>query len=132
MAAPSAKAGGDVLVVDDDAILRDLVADWLQGAGYKVRKASNCEAALKAIEESEPALIVSDMYMPGACGAAAIGALKHYAPGAALIAVSGYFKSGSGVSADQALAAGAARALAKPVRRAQLLIAVSELIGAPG
>jgi len=33
------------------------------------------------------------------------------------------------VSAEQALAAGAARALAKPVRRAQLLIAVSELIG---
>jgi CheY-like chemotaxis protein len=131
MTTPGAKAGGDVLVVDDDAILRDLVADWLQGAGYKVRKAADCRSALQALEEAAPALIVSDMFMPGKCGAAAIGELKRCAPNAPLIAVSGYFKSGSGVSADEALAAGAARALAKPVRRAQLLIAVSELIGPP-
>ena len=131
MAAPSAKASGDVLVIDDDAILRDLVADWLLAAGYKVRKAADCKAALTAIQQAAPALIVSDMFMPGACGAAAIAELKRYAPAVALIAVSGYFRAGCGVSADEALAAGAARALAKPVRRAQLLIAVSELIGPP-
>lgn len=122
----------EILVVDDDAILRDLVADWLLAAGYRVRKAPDCQAALKAIEERVPTLIVSDMYMPGACGPAAIAEFKRHAPKAALIAVSGYFKSGSGVSSDEALAAGAARALAKPVRRAQLLVAVSELIGPPG
>jgi CheY-like chemotaxis protein len=126
-----AKVGGDVLVVDDDAILRDLVADWLLAAGYAVRKASDCEAARKALAEGAPALIISDMYMPGECGAAAIAELKRHAPDAPLIAVSGYFKAGCGVSAEEALAAGAARALAKPVRRAQLLVAVSELIGPP-
>jgi CheY-like chemotaxis protein len=123
----------EILVVDDDAILRDLVADWLLGAGYRVRKAPDCQAALKAIEErGAPALIVSDMFMPGACGPDAIAEFKRHAPKAALIAVSGYFKSGSGVSSDEALAAGAARALAKPMRRAQLLVAVNELIGPPG
>jgi two-component system nitrogen regulation response regulator NtrX len=122
----------EILVVDDDAILRDLVADWLLGAGYRVRKAPDCHAALEAIQERVPALIVSDMYMPGACGPAAIDEFKRHAPQAPLIAVSGYFKSGSGVSSDQALAAGAARALAKPVRRAHLLDAVKELIGPPG
>jgi CheY-like chemotaxis protein len=131
MKGPSGKAGADVLVIDDDAILRDLVADWLQAAGYAVRKASDCQAALKAIEDRAPALIVSDMFMPGACGGAAIAALKRFAPAAPLIAVSGYFKSGSGVSTEEALAAGAARALAKPVKRAQLLAAVTELIGPP-
>ena len=129
MASLSAKAGGYVLVIDDDAILRDLVADWLEGAGYKVRKATDCQSALQALDGGAPALIVSDMFMPGRCGGAAIAELKRHAPNTPLIAVSGYFKSGSGVSADEALAAGAARALAKPVRRAQLLIAVSELIG---
>ena len=131
MVAPSLNAGGDVLVIDDDAILRDLVADWLEAAGYKVRKAADCDAARKALHECAPALIISDMFMPGACGAAAIAELRRGAPSAPVIAVSGYFKSGSGVSADEALAAGAARALAKPVRRAQLLVAVSELIGPP-
>jgi CheY-like chemotaxis protein len=131
MAAASAQAGGDVLIVDDDAILRDLVADWLEAAGYKVRKAADCDAACRALKEGAPALIISDMYMPGHCGAAAIAALKRGAPGVAVIAVSGYFKSGEKVTMDEALAAGAARALAKPVRRAQLLVAVSELIGPP-
>ena len=131
MAAASAKAGGDVLIVDDDAILRDLVADWLEAAGYKVRKAADCDAACQALKDGAPALIISDMYMPGHCGAAAIAALKRGAPGVAVIAVSGYFKSGEKVTMDEALAAGAARALAKPVRRAQLLVAVSELIGPP-
>ena len=118
-----------MLVVDDDAILRDLVSDWLTAAGYKVRKAADCQAALGALADASPALIVCDMFMPGACGAAAIGELKRRAPNAPVIAVSGHFKSGSGISPEDAVSAGAARALAKPVRRAQLLIAVSELIG---
>jgi CheY-like chemotaxis protein len=122
----------EVLVIDDDAVLRDLVGHWLEAAGYKVRKAADCESALAALGEAAPALIVSDMYMPGARGAAAIDRLKRSAPAVPLIAVSGHFKSGTGISADEALAAGAARALAKPVRRAQLLVAVSELIGPPG
>jgi CheY-like chemotaxis protein len=120
---------GDVLVVDDDTILRDLVADWLTAAGYRVRKVADCQAALAALQDQAPALIVCDMFMPGACGAAAIGQLKRLAPAAPVIAVSGHFKSGSGISPEEAVAAGAARALAKPVRRAQLLIAVTELIG---
>jgi CheY-like chemotaxis protein len=129
MTQASARPSGDILVIDDDAILRDLVADWLLAAGYKVRKAADCDAARKAVQDGVPALIISDMFMPGACGAAAIAELRRCAPGAALIAVSGYFKAGCGVSADEALAAGAARALAKPVRRAALLTAVSDLIG---
>jgi CheY-like chemotaxis protein len=45
--------------------------------------------------------------------------------------MSGHFKSGEGLSAEAAVAAGADRALAKPVKRADLLKAVAELIGAP-
>ena len=75
-AAPAATVEGDVLVIDDDAILRDLVGDWLTAAGYKVRKAADCQAALGALADASPALIVCDMFMPGACGAAAIGELN--------------------------------------------------------
>jgi CheY-like chemotaxis protein len=129
MTASSAKTGGDVLVIDDDAIMRDLVADWLRAAGYHVRKAADCQSALQALGDGAPALIVTDMFMPGACGAAAIAELKRGAPGVAVIAVSGYFKAGSKLTVDEALRAGAARALPKPVKRAELLRAVTELIG---
>jgi len=75
-------------------------------------------------------LIITDMFMPGPCGVDAIGKLKKQHPGTALIAVSGHFNSGQGLSASEALAAGADRALAKPVKRAELIQAVAELVGA--
>lgn len=120
-----------ILVVDDDAIMRDLIADWLEAAGYAVRKAGNCQAGVAALESAPPALVVSDMWMPGPCGAEAIRRLRQKHPGVALIAVSGHFGSGQGCSEKDALEAGAARVFAKPVKRAALLDAVAELIGPP-
>jgi len=45
--------------------------------------------------------------------------------------VSGHFGSGQGCSAEAACEAGAARAIGKPVKRADLLGAVAQLIGPP-
>jgi CheY-like chemotaxis protein len=131
VATDPAKRPGDILVIDDDAILRDLVTDWLEAAGYRVRRANNCTAAITELSRQAPALIVSDMFMPGPCGAEAIAQIKRQHPGIALIAVSGHFNSGQGLSAQAALDAGADRALAKPMKRADLLRAVAELLGAP-
>ena len=120
-----------ILVIDDDRIMRDLMSDWLEAAGYSVHKATDCNAACAALESRAPALVVSDMWMPGPCGAAAIAFLKEKCPETRLIAVSGHFGSGQGCTPEDAVGAGAARALAKPVKRAELLSAVAELIGAP-
>ncbi len=43
---PDPKAAVEILVIDDDAIMRDLMSDWLEGAGYAVRKAGSCTAAV--------------------------------------------------------------------------------------
>jgi len=121
----------EILVIDDDEIMRDLVADWLEAAGYGVRKATSCRAWIgQLLGRQAPALIITDMFMPGPCGVDAIGKLKKQHPGTALIAVSGHFNSGQGLSAGEAVAAGADRALAKPVKRAELIQAVAELVGA--
>ena len=126
------RSASDILVIDDDAIMRDLVADWLEAAGYAVRKATSCRAWIgQLLGQQSPALIVTDMFMPGPCGTEAIAKLKKQHPGTALIAVSGHFNSGEGLSAEGALAAGADRALAKPIKRAELLRMVAELVGAP-
>lgn len=121
----------DILVIDDDAILRDLVTDWLEGAGYRVRKVQDCCAGVAELQRDTPALVVTDMFMPGPCAVDAIRELKREHPGLALIALSGHFNSGQGLTADEARAAGADRAFAKPVKRAEFLRAVAELIGAP-
>jgi CheY-like chemotaxis protein len=130
--ADSKSAAAEVLVIDDDAILRELVTDWLQDAGYRVRSATSCRAWLEQFfGKASPALIVTDMFMPGVCGAEAVGRLKKQHPDAALIAVSGHFGSGQGLSAEGAIAAGADRAFAKPVKRSEFLQAVAELLGTP-
>jgi len=122
----------EILVIDDDAIMRDLMTDWLEAAGYRVRKAADCRAGAAELERAPAALVVSDMWMPGPCGASAIGWMRQKSPGLRVIAVSGHFGSGQGCSEDDAIAAGAARTLAKPVKRAALLDAVAGLIGPPG
>lgn len=121
----------DVLVIDDDAVMRDLVADWLDAAGYRVRSAADCQAALAQAVRARPRLIVTDMCMPGASGAAAIARLRQQQPQARIIAISGHFNSGHGVAAEEALAAGAARAFAKPVKRAAFIEAVTEILAQP-
>lgn len=125
------RANSDILVIDDDPIMRDLITDWLEAAGYRVHKATDCSSACSALERA-PALVVSDMWMPGPCGAEAIRWMREKHPGLQLIAVSGHFGSGQGCSPQDAVGAGAARAFAKPVKRAELLGAVAELIGPPG
>jgi CheY-like chemotaxis protein len=121
----------DILVIEDDAIMREAVAEWLSGAGYRVSTASDGSAGLAAVRTSVPALVVTDIYMPGMSGAALIAELKQHHPEVAVIAISGLFESGYGINADAAVALGAARALVKPFKRAELLAAVAELLTPP-
>ena len=84
-----------------------------------------------AVQSSPPSLVVTDIHMPGINGAAVISELKRRNPQIAVIAISGLFNSGHGLDADAARALGAARVLAKPFKRAELLRALAEILGPP-
>lgn len=58
----------EVLVVDDDADIRLLVAFALEDSGFGVRQASTGAEALAALEEKAPDLMVLDVMMPGMDG----------------------------------------------------------------
>jgi CheY-like chemotaxis protein len=118
----------DILVIEDDAIMREAVAEWLLGAGYRVRTAENGDVGLASVNEELPALVVTDLHMPGTGGAALIGELKRHHPEIPIIAISGLFESGFGMPAEDVVALGAARALAKPFKRRDLLSIVAELL----
>jgi CheY-like chemotaxis protein len=122
----------DILVIEDDAIMREALAEWLEAAGYAVRKAADGCAGLAAVTLAAPALVVTDIHMPGMCGAIVIAELKQHHPEIPVIAISGLFNSGHATDADAAIALGAARALAKPFKRGELLQAVSDLLGSSG
>lgn len=57
-------ARGRVLVVEDDDLLREALAEVLVDDGHDVRTAANGAAALAELEEWEPQLIVLDLMMP--------------------------------------------------------------------
>ena len=58
------KAGPLVLLVDDDAKVRELVRVNLEFEGYTVREAGSAEEGLSAIEEARPDLVLLDVMMP--------------------------------------------------------------------
>src|SRR5678816_1175057 len=55
----------EVLIVDDEADIRDLVAGVLEDEGYSVRTAADSDSALDAIEDRRPSLVLLDVWLQG-------------------------------------------------------------------
>jgi DNA-binding NtrC family response regulator len=119
----------DILVIEDDAILRGALAEWLQIAGYSVRTAADGKAGLAAVKLAAPALVVTDIHMPEVAGTMVIAELKRSYPEVPIIAISCFFGSGHAMDASAAITLGAAQALAKPFKRTDLLRVVDCLLG---
>lgn len=65
---PEAAPASTVLVVDDDASIRDALAEFLGAHGYAVRTASNAAACERQLQAAPSDLIVLDVMMPGEDG----------------------------------------------------------------
>lgn len=61
-------AGPHVVVVDDDELVRELVAEVLGSAGYRVTATADATAALEVLAADLPSLVLSDVNMPGLDG----------------------------------------------------------------
>jgi two-component system OmpR family response regulator len=59
---------GPVLVVDDDALFRELVTTILKRAGYRAVEAATGEEALDAAERERPEVVLLDVHLPGMSG----------------------------------------------------------------
>jgi DNA-binding NtrC family response regulator len=55
---------GDILVVDDDADIREVLGDRLQSLGYRVFAADNAKAGLEVLERQNPQVVLLDIEMP--------------------------------------------------------------------
>jgi signal transduction histidine kinase/CheY-like chemotaxis protein len=69
-------AGGHVLIVEDDETTRQMMRRMLVGEGWQVAEAENGRAALAAIEDAVPALILLDLMMPEMDGFEFLAALR--------------------------------------------------------
>jgi len=67
---------GDILIVDDSRVSREVIADILTTDGYQTRQADTGELALESIAATPPDLILLDINMPGMDGFAVLRHLK--------------------------------------------------------
>ncbi len=84
--------GVEVLLVEDDPAVRELTADMLTMAGYRVREAPDAETALRLAEArpARPDLLLSDVVLPGRTGAELARELRRRWPGLRVVFMSGY------------------------------------------
>jgi excisionase family DNA binding protein len=117
-------SGPLVLVVDDDARLREYMRVNLELAGYSVREAENGEQALVAIEDKAPELVLLDVVMPGIDGWQLLRQLEELHGSIPVIMFSGKVE-------DQATAAaehGARGFVGKPFDPEELLARAKQLV----
>lgn len=89
---PQAGTGGSrILVVDDDKLIRELLAEQLANAGHAVTVAEDGAAALAVLDTAVPIdLLLTDLSMPGVDGVALIHAAQRRRPGLPAILLTGF------------------------------------------
>jgi signal transduction histidine kinase/ActR/RegA family two-component response regulator len=116
-----------VLVVDDNAANRHMLADLLRGLQFEVAEASDGELALRSIEAIKPDLVLMDWAMPGMDGVEATRRLRtqpHWRDLPVVLVSANVTADGR----ERSVSAGANAFLAKPVQQERLLELMGELL----
>jgi len=118
-----------ILIMDDDAQIREMLRQLLERAGYEVAEAPDGRQGIRLYRQAPADLVITDIIMPEKEGLETIRELLRDFPDVKILAISG----GGRVLADEYLRLakqfGAERTLAKPFDQKELLEAVHELVG---
>ena len=111
----------DILIVDDEADIRDLVAGILEDEGHKTRLARDSDEALRAIEDRRPNLVILDIWLQGSRldGLEVLSAIKATYPDLPVVIISGH---GNIETAVTAIRRGAYDYIEKPFKADRLLL----------
>ncbi len=101
-----------ILAIDDEPVVRDSIAAYLEDSGFEVVQAGDGQEGLQRLRDEAPELILLDLRMPEMDGLQFLEIMKREAPGTPVIVV-----SGTGVLQDaiEALRAGAHDFVTKPI-----------------
>ena len=126
--APVRSARQRVLVVDDEASIRDLLSKTLALAEYDVDTAPDGTTALDRMRAFNYDLLIADLKMPGMDGLTLIRQAKRIKADLPVIIITGFSTESSAI---EAVNLGVAGYLTKPFRVPQVLAAASKALGAP-
>jgi len=115
-----------ILIVEDEAILRESLRDWLTDAGYQVETAADGEEGLKMIGEQDFDLVLLDMRLPGKNGLQVLREAKTKKPQLKGVIITAY---PSVETAVEAMKIGATEYLPKPLDLDDLDQLMKETLG---
>jgi DNA-binding NtrC family response regulator len=116
------------LIVDDDRINAEMLAEGLRESGWNARSATGVEEALSCMNEASFSLVVSDIRMYGEDGFVLLRSIRESDDPVPVILMSSF---GTGATPQQALSAGAYAYLAKPFALGDLLALVTRVHALP-
>ncbi len=110
----------DILVVDDELDIRELIAGCLEDEGHEVRGAADSDAALQAVRDRKPSLVILDIWLRGSRldGIEVLDQLKETDPDLPVLVISGH---GTVETAVAAIRKGAYDFLEKPFNAERLI-----------
>ncbi len=119
----------DVLVVDDEEDIRELISGILEDEGFAPRMAGNSTAALAAVRDRLPSLVILDVWLQNSemDGIEILEALKKLHPGLPVVIISGH---GTIETAVAAIKKGAYDFVEKPFNADRLILAVNRALEA--
>ena len=117
-----------ILVVDDEAPVRELLRQVLEAAGHEVREGHDGRDVLGLLAGSPTDILILDVFMPDREGLETLTDVRKHHPHVKVIAISGGGSRGDLDVLKTARKLGAHLALPKPVLREDLLAAVDELL----
>jgi DNA-binding NtrC family response regulator len=119
------KSKWNVLVVDDERIIRDSLGAWLEEDGYTTHQASSGEEAVALARENDYAVSFVDLKMPGMDGIETMMALRELRPDAAVLIITAYATVDTAI---RALKEGAVDYLVKPINPHEISMVMERLI----
>lgn len=118
----------NILIIEDDELVRLALRYALEMEGYVVREASDGMMGMEMHRERPADLIVTDIIMPGQEGLETIAKLRREFPDVTVIAISAGGQGGARNYLENARDFGAAHVLEKPIDREVLVAAVSDCL----
>ena len=117
-----------ILVIDDEAAIRQLIKRILARHGHELREAANGRDGV-ALFRAEPAdLVITDLFMPEQDGIETIQQIRELAPATPVLAISGGGRQGTAEALVDAGLLGAQAVLEKPFSPDDLTVAIERLL----
>lgn len=114
-----------LLLVDDDSLVLDSMADWLREKGYSVAEASTCRDAIRMTDETAFDLVLADIRLQDGDGFEILEHCRQSHPDTTVILITGYATAETGI---EAIRAGAFDLLTKPLIDEELELAIDRAL----